>query len=150
MANRRQTKNLEGSPDFQSLLVHREGCLPLKPCATCKLFQFARQNLQGDKFEAFLTLIADAEGKSIEGQVEVAGVSRQVVLDDTIDVLRLSVRAHNCLKNDNLLTIRQVLKKDAAELLRIPNFGPRSLSELAEQLGFRGFKVGQEEGKDDA
>jgi hypothetical protein len=49
--------------------------------------------------------------------------------------LDLSVRTANCLKNDNLLTVGDARTKTDEYLLRIPNFGRKSLRELREKIG---------------
>lgn len=52
----------------------------------------------------------------------------------SIDELELSARAHRALWNDSIETIRQLVDKPEAELLRIPNFGKKSLREVREAL----------------
>jgi len=52
------------------------------------------------------------------------------VLEATVDYLAVGVRTSNCLKNDNIKTIGDLVQKTDAELLRMPNFGKLSLNEL--------------------
>src|SRR5258708_1667534 len=47
-----------------------------------------------------------------------------------VDELELSVRSANCLKNDNIVYIGDLVQKTEAEMLRTPNFGPKSLNEI--------------------
>ena len=61
-----------------------------------------------------------------------------------IDDLLLSARSGNCLKNDNIVYIGDLVQKSEAEMLRIPNFGPTSLSEIKEVLAQMGFHLGME------
>ena len=51
-----------------------------------------------------------------------------------VDVLELSVRSANCLKNDNIVYIGDLIQKTEAEMLRTPNFGRKSLNEIKEVL----------------
>src|SRR5437016_14671960 len=51
-----------------------------------------------------------------------------------VDQLELSVRSANCLKNDNIVYIGDLVQKSEAEILRTPNFGRQSLSEFKEAL----------------
>jgi DNA-directed RNA polymerase subunit alpha len=44
-----------------------------------------------------------------------------------VDELELSVRSANCLKNDNIIYIGDLVQKTEAEMLRTPNFGRKSL-----------------------
>ena len=46
----------------------------------------------------------------------------------------LSVRSANCLKNDNIVYIGDLIQKTEAEMLRTPNFGRKSLNEIKEVL----------------
>jgi hypothetical protein len=59
-----------------------------------------------------------------------------------IDQLELSVRTYNCLKNEGIRLIGQFAKMDEDELLRIPNFGRKSLNELKEILAQNGLHLG--------
>lgn len=52
----------------------------------------------------------------------------------SIDELELSTRSHRALWNDSIETIRQLVDKPEAELLRVPNFGKKSLREVREAL----------------
>lgn len=51
-----------------------------------------------------------------------------------IDELELSVRSANCLKNDNIVYIGDLVEKTESEMLRTPNFGRKSLNEIKEVL----------------
>ena len=51
-----------------------------------------------------------------------------------VEELELSVRSANCLKNDNIVYIGDLVKKTESEMLRTPNFGRKSLNEIKEVL----------------
>ncbi len=61
-----------------------------------------------------------------------------------VDELELSVRSANCLKNDNIVYIGDLVQKTEAEMLRTPNFGRKSLNEIKEVLAQMGLKLGME------
>jgi len=61
-----------------------------------------------------------------------------------VDELELSVRSANCLKNDNIVYIGDLIQKTEAEMLRTPNFGRKSLNEIKEVLSSMGLKLGME------
>ena len=61
-----------------------------------------------------------------------------------VDELELSVRSANCLKNDNIVYIGDLVQKSEAEMLRTPNFGRKSLNEIKEVLTSMNLKLGQE------
>ena len=60
-----------------------------------------------------------------------------------VDELELSVRSANCLKNDNIVYIGDLIQKTEAEMLRTPNFGRKSLNEIKEVLGRLNLELGQ-------
>ena len=61
-----------------------------------------------------------------------------------VDELELSVRSANCLKNDNIVYIGDLVQKSEAEMLRTPNFGRKSLNEIKEVLSQMGLGLGLE------
>ena len=61
-----------------------------------------------------------------------------------VDELELSVRSANCLKNDNIVYIGDLIQKTEAEMLRTPNFGRKSLNEIKEVLAAMGLHLGME------
>ena len=61
-----------------------------------------------------------------------------------VDELELSVRSANCLKNDNIIYIGDLVLKSEAEMLRTPNFGRKSLNEIKEVLSQMGLHLGMD------
>lgn len=61
-----------------------------------------------------------------------------------VDELELSVRSANCLKNDNIVYIGDLIQKTESEMLRTPNFGRKSLNEIKEVLAQMGLHLGME------
>jgi DNA-directed RNA polymerase subunit alpha len=61
-----------------------------------------------------------------------------------VDELELSVRSANCLKNDNIVYIGDLIQKSEAEMLRTPNFGRKSLNEIKEVLAGMGLHLGMD------
>jgi DNA-directed RNA polymerase subunit alpha len=59
-----------------------------------------------------------------------------------VDELELSVRSANCLKNDNIVYIGDLVQKTEQEMLRTPNFGRKSLNEIKEVLAAMGLSLG--------
>ena len=56
------------------------------------------------------------------------------VLDRKLSLLDFSARLENCLRNSNIVTVRDVLAYTKGDLLRIPNFGRVCAAELKEKL----------------
>jgi DNA-directed RNA polymerase subunit alpha len=63
-------------------------------------------------------------------------------LDKSVEELELSVRSYNCLKNANIRTIRELVQKSEAEMLKTKNFGRKSLNEIKEILAGMGLSLG--------
>ena len=61
-----------------------------------------------------------------------------------VDELELSVRSMNCLKNDNIVYIGDLVQKSEPEMLRTPNFGRKSLNEIKEVLNSMSLYLGME------
>ena len=61
-----------------------------------------------------------------------------------VDELELSVRSANCLKNDNIVYIGDLVQKTENEMLRTPNFGRKSLNEIKEVLKVMNLELGMD------
>jgi DNA-directed RNA polymerase subunit alpha len=61
-----------------------------------------------------------------------------------VEELELSVRSMNCLKNDNIIYIGDLVQKTESEMLRTPNFGRKSLNEIKEVLSSMSLYLGME------
>lgn len=63
-------------------------------------------------------------------------------LGTSIDDLDLSVRTYNCLKNAEILTIQELLKKTEQDLRGLRNFGEKSVKEIKAKLAEYGLALG--------
>ncbi|MEW6210296.1 MAG: DNA-directed RNA polymerase subunit alpha [Acidobacteriota bacterium] len=63
-------------------------------------------------------------------------------LDRSVDELELSVRSYNCLKNADIRTIRELVQKSEADMLKTKNFGRKSLNEIKEIIHSMGLRLG--------
>ena len=94
-----------------------------------------------DHLNIFINL--EDAGESPEAQAEQprAGALNEN-LDKSVEELELSVRSYNCLKNANIRTIRELVQKTEAEMLKTKNFGRKSLNEIKEILHSMGLSLG--------
>jgi DNA-directed RNA polymerase subunit alpha len=94
-----------------------------------------------DHLNIFINL--EDAGESLEAAAEQprAG-SLNENLDKSVEELELSVRSYNCLKNANIRTIRELVQKTEAEMLKTKNFGRKSLNEIKEILHSMGLSLG--------
>ena len=77
------------------------------------------------------------------GEVD-SGLEFNPLLLKKVDELELSVRSANCLKNDNIVYIGDLIQKTEAEMLRTPNFGRKSLNEIKEVLSGMSLHLGMD------
>ena len=59
-----------------------------------------------------------------------------------LDDLELTVRSANCLKAENIYYIGDLIQRTEVELLKTPNLGRKSLTEIKEVLASRGLSLG--------
>ena len=84
------------------------------------------------------------EPESAGRQDDEDGLEFNPLLLKKVDELELSVRSANCLKNDNIVYIGDLIQKTEAEMLRTPNFGRKSLNEIKEVLSGMGLHLGMD------
>ncbi|WP_129409955.1 DNA-directed RNA polymerase subunit alpha [Marinitoga lauensis] len=83
--------------------------------------------------EAGESLLSEEKPASPEVEEEFKNINIEI-LETKIDELDLSKRAKNCLKREKIHTVRDILKKDPEELMKIKNFGKKSLDEIRKEL----------------
>jgi DNA-directed RNA polymerase subunit alpha len=101
---------------------------------------YAARILQ-DQLQVFINFEEPRERVSEEAKPDLAF---NPVLLKKVDELELSVRSANCLKNDNIVYIGDLIQKTEAEMLRTPNFGRKSLNEIKAVLAEMGLHLGME------
>ncbi|WP_456387058.1 DNA-directed RNA polymerase subunit alpha [Profundibacter sp.] len=101
---------------------------------------FAARILQ-DQLSIFVNF---DEPEAANRQEEDDGLEFNPLLLKKVDELELSVRSANCLKNDNIVYIGDLIQKTEAEMLRTPNFGRKSLNEIKEVLSGMGLHLGMD------
>ena len=88
------------------------------------------------------TMAGMAAPSAAESEADANQLNRYLL--KKVDELELSVRSANCLKNDNIIYIGDLVQKTEAEMLRTPNFGRKSLNEIKEVLASMGLRLGME------
>lgn len=69
---------------------------------------------------------------------------RNDLLDRNVDELELSVRSYNCLKNADIRTIRDLIRRSERDMLHTKNFGKKSLTEIKDLLHGMGLDFGMD------
>jgi DNA-directed RNA polymerase subunit alpha len=102
---------------------------------------YASRILQ-DQLQIFITF--DEPKKAVEAVDGKPDLPFNPALLKKVDELELSVRSANCLKNDNIVYIGDLIQKTEAEMLRTPNFGRKSLNEIKEVLAGMNLHLGMD------
>ena len=88
-----------------------------------------------------LTVFVDLQGDEQEEQVT-AETEIDPILMRPVDDLELTVRSANCLKAENIYYIGDLIQRTEVELLKTPNLGKKSLTEIKDVLGSHGLSLG--------
>ena len=131
--NTRQGQDLD--KDKLTLTIETDGSITPEDSVA-----FAARILQ-DQLEIFLNF---EEPKKEEAPQAIPELAFNPALLKKVDELELSVRSANCLKNDNIVYIGDLIQKTEGEMLRTPNFGRKSLNEIKEVLAQMGLHLGME------
>ena len=94
-----------------------------------------------DHLSIFISVGESGESESESTQESAPAVTNEN-LDKSVEELELSVRSYNCLKNANIRTLRELVTKTEAEMLKTKNFGRKSLNEIKEILHSMGLSLG--------
>lgn len=82
----------------------------------------------------------------LEGEKEVEPEKKEDQIDPVllrpVDDLELTVRSANCLKAENIYYIGDLIQRTEVELLKTPNLGKKSLTEIKDILASRGLSLG--------
>tara|TARA_Y100000590_G_scaffold460664_1_gene620464 strand:- start:2572 stop:3597 length:1026 start_codon:yes stop_codon:yes gene_type:complete len=131
--NAREGKSL----DYDKLVmdIETDGSLPAEDAVAyaARIFQ--------DQLSLFVNFDEPAE---IEKKPQTTELEFNKNLLRKVDELELSVRSMNCLKNDNIIYIGDLVQKTEPEMLRTPNFGRKSLNEIKEVLNAMSLYLGME------
>lgn len=88
-----------------------------------------------------LSAFVDLQGKK-ESRQDVAEPAIDPILLRPVDDLELTVRSANCLKAENIYYIGDLIQRTEVELLKTPNLGKKSLTEIKDVLASRGLSLG--------
>lgn len=91
-----------------------------------------------------LSVFVDFE--KVKEQAQVEAVAEEDTFDPIllrpVDDLELTVRSANCLKAENIFYIGDLIQRTEVELLRTPNLGKKSLTEIKDILALKGLSLG--------
>jgi DNA-directed RNA polymerase subunit alpha len=122
--------------DKLSIIVETDGSVKPEDAVA-----FAARILQ-DQLQLFINFEESAVEKKKEEKPDLP--FSPWLLKKVYELDELSVRATNCLKNDNIVYVGDLVQKTEAEMLKTPNFGRKSLNEIKEKLAKIGLRFGME------
>ena len=89
-----------------------------------------------------IAVFVDLERDREVGSIESAGPEIDPILLRPVDDLELTVRSANCLKAENIYYIGDLVQRTEVELLKTPNLGKKSLTEIKDVLASRSLSLG--------
>jgi DNA-directed RNA polymerase subunit alpha len=89
-----------------------------------------------------LSIFQDFEPKGQPGEIGKPSPAIDPILLRPVDDLELTVRSANCLKAENIMLIGDLIQRTEVELLKTPNLGKKSLTEIKDVLATRGLSLG--------
>lgn len=89
-----------------------------------------------------LSVFVDLEAETTESVTEPQEPAVDPILLRPVDDLELTVRSANCLKAENIFLIGDLIQRTEVELLKTPNLGKKSLTEIKDVLARRGLSLG--------
>jgi DNA-directed RNA polymerase subunit alpha len=123
--------------DYDKLTMHVETNGVISPEDA---IAYAARIMQ-DQLQVFINFEEPKEAK-VAREEESLPFNRNLL--KKVEELELSVRSANCLKNDNIIYIGDLVQKSESEMLRTPNFGRKSLNEIKEVLTQMGLHLGMQ------
>ena len=122
--------------DYDKLIMNIETDASITPEMAIAL----SARIMQDQLQLFVTFEEEEEEKQeVKEELEY-----NPILLKKVDELELSVRSRNCLQNDNIVYIGDLVNKTEAEMLRTQNFGRKSLNEIKDVLLKFNLKFGME------
>ena len=89
------------------------------------------------QLSAFVNLQSIEEAEAVSDEAEI-----DPILLRPVDDLELTVRSANCLKAENIYYIGDLIQRTEVELLKTPNLGKKSLTEIKDVLASHGLSLG--------
>ncbi|MGH8503138.1 MAG: DNA-directed RNA polymerase subunit alpha [Gammaproteobacteria bacterium] len=128
-----ESARVEQRTDLDKLVIELETNGTVDPEDTIRR---AANILQG-QLSVFVDLKGDEQSVQARGESEL-----DPILLRPVDDLELTVRSANCLKAENIHYIGDLIQRTEVELLKTPNLGKKSLTEIKDVLGSHGLSLG--------
>ena len=124
---------VEQRTDLDKLVIELETNGTIDPEAAIR----SAATILQDQLGAFVDLKSKEEAEPAEQEPEI-----DPILLRPVDDLELTVRSANCLKAEQIYYIGDLIQRTEVELLKTPNLGKKSLTEIKDVLASRGLSLG--------
>lgn len=131
-----ETTRVEQRTNLDKLVIELETNGTIDPEATIKL----AATILHDQLSVFVDF--EKVNDQVEEEKEAESEKFEPVLLRPVDDLELTVRSANCLKAENIFYIGDLIQRTEIELLRTPNLGKKSLTEIKDILALKGLSLG--------
>ena len=135
-----KSKSLSDVEWEQRTLCMDESCIgvigPDGRCKECGL------PYESEKQQVFSEEHATSDSEAVDEVAEDEEADIDPILLRPVDELELTVRSANCLKAENIYYIGDLIQRTEVELLRTPNLGKKSLTEIKDVLASHGLSLG--------
>ncbi len=131
-----ESTRVEQRTDLDKLIIELETNGTVDPEETIKL----AATILHDQLSVFVDFEKVNE-QIVEEEIEVEEIFDPVLLRP-VDDLELTVRSANCLKAENIFYIGDLIQRTEVELLKTPNLGKKSLTEIKDILALKGLSLG--------
>ncbi len=131
-----ESTRVEQRTNLDKLVIELETNGTVDPEATIKM----AATILHDQLSVFVDF-EKVNGQVAEDEVLVEEVFDPVLLRP-VDDLELTVRSANCLKAENIFYIGDLIQRTEVELLKTPNLGKKSLTEIKDILALKGLSLG--------
>jgi DNA-directed RNA polymerase subunit alpha len=131
-----ESTRVEQRTNLDKLIIELETNGTVDPEETIKL----AATILHDQLSVFVDF-EKVNDQLAEEEVEVEEIFDPVLLRP-VDDLELTVRSANCLKAENIFYIGDLIQRTEVELLKTPNLGKKSLTEIKDILALKGLSLG--------
>lgn len=131
-----ESTRVEQRTNLDKLIIELETNGTIDPEATIKL----AATILHDQLSVFVDF-EKVNDQLEDEKVEVEEVFEPILLRP-VDDLELTVRSANCLKAENIFYIGDLIQRTEVELLKAPNLGKKSLTEIKDILALKGLSLG--------
>lgn len=131
-----ESTRVEQRTNLDKLIIELETNGTVDPEAAIKL----AASILHDQLSVFVDF--EKVKEQVQEEVHVEEQPFDPVLLRPVDDLELTVRSANCLKAENIFYIGDLIQRTEVELLRTPNLGKKSLTEIKDILALKGLSLG--------